>query len=57
MCFTKVNQIITVSSIEFVAAFVLCICFVIIKLKIDGLTVYGKLHAAKLQNSKIPGLA
>ena len=32
----------------------------VLKLKIDDLTIYRKLHAAKLQNSKIqpyPGLA
>ena len=50
----KVNQIITVSSIEFFfqcAAFVLCIGFVIIKFKIEGQTIYRKPHTAKLQNS------
>ena len=35
----------------FFAAFVLCIGFVIIKLKIEGQTIYRKPHAAKLQNS------
>ena len=35
----------------FVAAFVLCIGFVIIKLKIEGQTIYKKPCAAKLQNS------
>ena len=48
----KVNHIITVSSIEsFFAAFVWCIGFVIINLKIEGQTIYRKPHAAKLQNS------
>ena len=42
----------TVSYIEFfLAAFVLCIGFVIIKLKIEGLTIYRNPCAAKLQNS------
>ena len=47
----KVNEIITVSSIEFFfAAFVLCIGFVIIKLKIKGQIINRKPHAIKLQN-------
>ena len=44
-------QIITVSSIDFFAAFVFCIGFVIIKVKIEGQTIYRKPHATKLQNS------
>ena len=43
-------QTTTVSSIDFFAAFVFCIGFVIIKLKIEGQTIYRKPHAAKLQN-------
>ena len=35
----------------FLAAFVLCIGFVIIKLKIEGQTIYRKPDATKLQNS------
>ena len=33
------------------AAFALCIGFAIIKLRIEGQTIYRKPHAAKLQNS------
>ena len=40
----EVNQIITVSSIEIFAAFVLCIGF-------EGQTINRKRHTAKLQNS------
>ena len=48
----KVNQIITVSSIEFCLQLLFCVSvFVIIELKIEGQTIYRKLHAAKLQNS------
>ena len=47
----KVNQIITVSSIQmsFVYIFFLCISFMIIKLKIEGQTISENL-TAKLQN-------
>ena len=46
----KVNQIITISFFV-CTAFVLCIGFVIIKLKIEGQAIYKKNLTAKLQNS------
>ena len=35
----------------FFAAFVLCITFVIIKLKLEGKTIYKKPHVEKFENS------